>query len=110
AWVARATGNASYHHRGLQIAFGQMMHPQSFAVDWARCDDIVWNSDAKIPSANEDLVTFGQDVLAVADAVVAAARDGLPDNAMGDTPFVVPYGEAFGNHVVLDLGQGRFAT
>lgn len=48
---------------------------------------------------------WGADVLAVADATVATAVDGVAD----DLPQPVAADLASGNHVALDLGAGRFA-
>jgi murein DD-endopeptidase MepM/ murein hydrolase activator NlpD len=47
-------------------------------------------------------------VLAVADARVARVVDGLPEQVPGALPAVIALNEADGNHVILDLGSGRF--
>ena len=49
--------------------------------------------------------------MAVADAVVVATKDGIPENVPGPTSGAVPITleTVGGNHVILDLGGGRFA-
>jgi murein DD-endopeptidase MepM/ murein hydrolase activator NlpD len=57
---------------------------------------------------------YGEQVLAVADGTVVAARDGLPDNiprtAAGfNTALPISMDNAGGNSIVIDLGDGQFA-
>jgi hypothetical protein len=54
---------------------------------------------------NDDYYAFGRPILAPADAVVAEAVDGLPDNVPG----VMDRKHPAGNHVVLDFGNGEYA-
>jgi murein DD-endopeptidase MepM/ murein hydrolase activator NlpD len=54
--------------------------------------------------------TFGQPVYAVADGAVAAAVDRYPDLRVGEKPEEPTPDNAGGNHVVIDIGGGRFAT
>jgi hypothetical protein len=49
-------------------------------------------------------------VLAVADAVVAAVRDTLPEVPRVSARVKHPQDEAAGNYVSLDLSEGRFAV
>ena len=52
-------------------------------------------------------------MLAVADGVIAIAVDGKPDNAPGHVPPLDPASpecQICGNHVVLEMDQGHFAT
>jgi len=60
---------------------------------------------------NRSYLAYGSDVLAVADATVAAVKDGIPENVPGPTSRAVPItlDTIGGNHVVLDLGGGGFA-
>lgn len=53
----------------------------------------------------EDYHCWDRPILAPAAGTVAAAVDGLPDQAIGETDPANPAG----NHVVLDLGNGEFA-
>jgi len=55
--------------------------------------------------------SWGQEVLAVADGVVAEIKDGIPENVMGSAPPIEITLETLpGNYVVLDIGGGRYAT
>jgi murein DD-endopeptidase MepM/ murein hydrolase activator NlpD len=49
--------------------------------------------------------------LAVADGTVVATKDGIPENVPGPTSRAVPITleTVGGNHIILDLGNGRFA-
>ena len=58
-----------------------------------------------------ELKSVGAEALAVADAIVAAIKDGIPENVPGPTSRAVPITleTVGGNYVILDLGQGRYA-
>jgi hypothetical protein len=55
-------------------------------------------------SRNKDYYDWGKPIVAPASAVVAEAVDGVADN----TPGVMNADQPFGNHVVLDCGNGEF--
>lgn len=107
-WIA-ADGccTAPRHVRALQTINGQILGAQRFAIDWERL-----NEENRIvagdPQAVESYVAYGQPVLAVADAHVARVLDGLEQQVPGALPPAIAIEEADGNHVVLDLGDGRF--
>lgn len=109
-WVPHSAGNWSYHRRGLRAMHGEMVHPQRFAADWALAEDAMVSGEGAALPALADYGAFGAPVLAVADATVAAARDGLPDHELVDIPLVISAEDAAGNYVTLDLGHGRYAT
>jgi murein DD-endopeptidase MepM/ murein hydrolase activator NlpD len=71
------------------------------------------NGDRKIfvgdPKDVESYFAYGQNVLAVADAKVIAAVDKYKDQVPGELPPGMTLEEADGNHVVLDLGGGKYA-
>jgi murein DD-endopeptidase MepM/ murein hydrolase activator NlpD len=79
------------HRRVFYAVDGRARLPGRFAIDW------MWagGGDGR-----------GAEVLAVADAVVAAMRNDFPD-AGGGPP--VTLANATGNYVALDLGRGRYA-
>jgi hypothetical protein len=93
--------------RGVQTVNGQILGAQRFAIDWERL-----NEENRIfvgdPEDVESYFAYGQPVLAVADARVARVLDGLEEQVPGALPDVIALEEADGNHVVLDLGDGRF--
>jgi murein DD-endopeptidase MepM/ murein hydrolase activator NlpD len=57
---------------------------------------------------NEDFATWGQPILAPAQGIVAAVREGIPDNVPGETNDdpAVP----MGNFVSIDHGNGEFSV
>ena len=83
---------------------------QRFAIDWLQVgpNGRPVEGDEK---ANEAYSGYGNEVLAVADGVVAATKDGIPENIPGLTSRAVPITleTIGGNHVILDVGGGRFA-
>lgn len=60
------------------------------------------------PYLNESYPIYGQEVVAVRRAVVAAVHDGEPDNTPGQKPPNMTAAKAAGNYVVLDFGWGRY--
>jgi murein DD-endopeptidase MepM/ murein hydrolase activator NlpD len=52
---------------------------------------------------------YGQKVLAVADSTVVSIVDEYKDQVPGKLPSAMTLAEADGNHIVLDLGDDRFA-
>lgn len=95
-------------HRGAVMAFnGRSLIAERFAIDFVQLDaegrDFVGPAD-KV----ESYVGFDAPVYAVADGTVAEATDGAPE-AIPGAPRTTTIESAAGNHVVLDLGEGRFA-
>jgi len=102
----------NHHRRGIFIRDGQLTDSRRLAIDWK----ILRNGKSYEGDehAAASYFAYGRPLLAVADAVVVRAQDGLPDNPPG-------HGAAFhpampvtidtvgGNHVVLDLGDGQYA-
>jgi hypothetical protein len=81
---------------------------QRYAVDWEQLD----NTNRIYVGPRTDLSSYkiyGAEILAVAKAPVVFAVDGLPDQVPGKFPENLPFEEADGNHVILDLGNGNFA-
>jgi hypothetical protein len=92
------------HRTAIYAVDGRARIPGRFAIDWVRLP-----ADGVVPPAPkgrpDDRNGFGANVLAVADATVAAAVDDTVDQ----TPPPIPPEKASGNYVSLDLGAGRFA-
>lgn len=84
------------HRRVVYAVGGQARIPGRFAIDWMRA-----------PGSRDD--GLGAEVLAVADAMVVAARDGVPEPARGAKRPAASLADATGNCVALDLGGGRYA-
>lgn len=110
-WVANnGPGNSSVHRRALIPVGGRVTIPQRFATDWGKrnADGREFQGDQK---DNKSYFSYGADVIAVADAIVVRATDGIPDNVPGFDSRAVPMTPETisGNHVILDLSQGRYA-
>lgn len=111
-WVA-ANGccNPDIVHRGsVQSVNGALYDSQRFAIDWMRLDEqrrLVHGDE----SDAHNYTDYGADVLAVADAKVVSVLNNLDDQIPGrlPEPSTITVETVDGNHVVLDLGGGRFA-
>jgi hypothetical protein len=109
-WVAIYDASWERGHRRVLYAVNGKVHiPGRFAIDWIRLDDKgahVHDDEAK-PA---DWYGYGAGVIAVADATVAATRDDVAEpTSVVAGPSRVPIGDAAGNYVALDLGDGRYA-
>jgi murein DD-endopeptidase MepM/ murein hydrolase activator NlpD len=108
-WVAaNGPANHTHHRRSWLARDGRSYFPERFAIDFIRVvnDRLVDGS----PADNENYFGYGADVLAVADATVAAVVDGIPDNDPANrAPEGLTLETMGGNTVALDLGQGFYA-
>ncbi len=96
------------HRRVFYTQEGRARIPGRFAVDWFKVDTTGRMFDGE-RKALKHWFGYGADVLAVADARVAAALDGRPDRNFGPRPAVHDPMQGSGNYIALDLGDGRFA-
>ena len=111
-WVA-ANGccNPDIVHRGsVQSVNGGLYDSQRFAIDWMRLDEqgrLVHGDESDVRNYTD----YGADVLAVADGRVVSAVNNLDDQIPGrlPDPSTINIETVDGNHVVIDLGGGRFA-
>lgn len=96
------------HRRVYYAVGGRARIPHRFAIDWMKLD-----SAGLVARGDRDEVAnwhgYGAEVLAVADGVIAATRDHLPESRTLSGRPRVPLEESEGNSIVLDLGDGRFA-
>jgi murein DD-endopeptidase MepM/ murein hydrolase activator NlpD len=110
-WIAsNGPGNNSVHRRALTPINGTATIAQRFAIDWTNrgADSNTYAGD---PNQNRSYHAYGAEVLSVADAVVVAAQDSIPENTPGASRAVPITPETIGgNYIVLDLGSGTFAT
>jgi murein DD-endopeptidase MepM/ murein hydrolase activator NlpD len=98
-------------HRGTGLPVnGQIHFAQRFAIDWMQL-----NVDAKF-SHNDgknvtDYADYGAKVIAVADGTVVETLANLDDQVPGDLPDpkTITIDNIDGNHIVLDLGHGKYA-
>jgi Peptidase family M23 len=96
-------------HRFVTNPMNGTLDPsEQFAIDWIKVDGQgkAFRTDGK---RSEDWLCYGVDVLAVADDTVVEAMRDLPDQPPGAAPRSLTIPEIAGNHVILDLGGGRYA-
>ena len=111
-WVAIYDPLLMGGHRTTFITVdGAARIPARFAIDWIRAPATAGGT-AGTPNSEPDRNGFGAHVLAVADAGVAAARDGLPDLPPGvsrpaQSP---PLDEESGNYVILEIAARRYVV
>ena len=109
-WLAaNGPNNRSGHRRAIIPVQGHLAIAQRFAIDWVelKTADSTFTGD---PKDNKNYKAYGADVLAVADATVAATKDGIPENVPGENSRAVPITleTVAGNHIILDLGGGNY--
>jgi murein DD-endopeptidase MepM/ murein hydrolase activator NlpD len=87
---------------------GHAKIPGRFAIDWVKVDE-----RGRTAKGDPDLAArtygYGDAVLAVDDAVVATARDGMDEPAHISQRTTHPLAEDAGNYVALRLPDGHFA-
>lgn len=107
-YLVAASGALSYHRTALMALDCQWHLAQRHAFDL-----MLLTPDYQLvsgpPYLNESYPIYGQEVMAVRPAVVAAVHDGEPDNTPGTKPPNMTAAKAPGNYIVLDLGSGRYA-
>jgi len=96
------------HRRVIYAIDGKARTPGRFAVDWVKLDADGRKSDRSSGLAG-DAYSHGEDVLAVADGVVADVRSALPERRRLGERSDHSLDTGSGNFVSLDLGGGRFA-
>lgn len=86
---------------------GKERVPEHFAIDFIRLDEEgrLFTGDPKVL---ENWWYYGSDVVAAASGKVVEVVDDLPDQVPGELPPGITAAEAAGNHVIIDIGEGRF--
>ncbi len=110
-WLAaNGISNTSVHRRALIPIDGKARIAQRFAIDWIKlgADGRFSHDD---PSKNANWYGYGAEVLAVSSAIVAAIKDGLPENVPNSDrrAVAITLETLGGNYVLLDLGNGHSA-
>jgi murein DD-endopeptidase len=110
--VGDGTGDGLVGHRdSLQVYNGKLVITQRYAIDLMKMGD-----DMRLlhgdQAVNSSWYSYGQELLAVADGVVASTKDGVIENTPGSGAYAVPmtFETAAGNYVVLDIGKGMYAV
>lgn len=109
-WIAgNGPSNSSGHRTTIIPLNGRARIAQRFAIDWVKFGDsgLPYHDDK---TKNENWYGYGQPLHAVADGTVVEVKDGIMENTPLSPTMAVPitYETIAGNHVVLDLGGGRF--
>ncbi|MGA2260276.1 MAG: M23 family metallopeptidase [Acidobacteriota bacterium] len=111
-WAVNGPSNSSEHRRAQVRIDGNPDAPfaQRYAIDWVRLCDGRWMQNQG--RENTDYCGYGADVLAVADAWVAAVKDTIPENKPGENSRSVQMTKEtlLGNYVILDLGEQKYAV
>ncbi len=110
-WLAaNGPGNSSGHRRALIPVDGVPAIAQRYAIDYVMVDT-GFKTFGGDRLKNESYFAEDADALAVGDGVVSAVKDSIPENVPGATSRAVPITleTVGGNHVILDLGNGRYA-
>jgi hypothetical protein len=99
--------SSTRHIRATLAVNGKAYTSQRYAIDWELLDTQgrIYAGDPKDPAS---YFIYGKPVYAVADAKVITAFEGVPDTPPGGLPENMPLTDVDGNHVVLDLGDGRY--
>jgi len=111
-WLAaNGPSNTSVHRRALLVVNGTPHIAQRLAIDWIKLGPggRLAHDDR---SRNENWFAYREDVLSVADGTVIAIKDGIPENVPLTDKRAVPITleTITGNYVVVDIGNGRYAT
>ncbi len=110
-WLAaNGPSNGSGHRRAMIPLDGLPVIAQRFAIDYVLLDT-TFNTHKGDSLDNTKYYAHDLDVLAVADGKVVAVKDGIPENIPGAQSRAVPITleTVGGNHVILDIGGGRYA-
>ena len=99
----------SYHRSATLPINGALRVAERFAIDFVQLNDKDALADGPPPDQLTSYAFFGDEILSVADGTVVAAEDGQPEQVPGKLPDDATIRTAAGNHVVVDIGGGRFA-
>jgi hypothetical protein len=107
-WAAlNGPSNVSGHRRLVLALNGADASAQRFAIDYLKVDS-AGHSYSGDRTKNRSYYDYGTEIHAVADGIVVETKDSIPENVPGVLPPVslVTVG---GNHIVIDIGNQKFA-
>lgn len=96
-------------HRGAVLPVNGALHvAERFAIDFVQLD-----AARRMFTGPKDMFSsygfFGDDILSATAGRVVGKVDNLADTPAGGFPKGITAAQAGGNHVVVDMGRGRFA-
>jgi hypothetical protein len=98
------------HQGARSLTEGSATYPQRFAIDWTYADDngSLTKGDFK---ENENWLTYGIELVAVADGIVVGTKDGIIENEpLSEKMALRITGETIGgNYIMIDIGNGIYA-
>jgi murein DD-endopeptidase MepM/ murein hydrolase activator NlpD len=108
--VGNGCCNAS-PHRGAMLAFDQkLLAAERYAIDWIRSDD---EGRLTFPDENNtkltDFPAYNKPIISVAGGKVVDVVSRYPDVKPGVLDPDLKLEDAGGNHVIVDIGGGRYA-
>lgn len=111
-WAAiRGPANSSGHRISIVTLDGEAAIPQRFAIDWAKLgpDGRLFRGDSTVL---KNWYGYGTPVAAVAAGTVAWTKTDAAEHLAMTlvAPDIIDATEALGNAVILDIGNGRYAT
>ncbi|WP_433034069.1 M23 family metallopeptidase [Actinomycetospora sp. CA-053990] len=98
----------SAHRGAVSPIDGQLFAPERFAIDYVQLDA----AGRMMSGPPTDIASYayvGSDILAVADGPVVGLVGDLPQQPPGANPGGLTLQQYGGNHVVQDIGGGRYA-
>jgi murein DD-endopeptidase MepM/ murein hydrolase activator NlpD len=108
-WAAfNGPSNASGHRRLVLALDGHVASGQRFAIDYLQVDS-TGSSRHGDASDNKNYYAYGTELLAVADGIVVATKDSIPENVPGGRAVPITLVTVGGNYVGIDVGKGRYA-
>lgn len=108
--AANGPSNTSAHRVTVIPVNGHAYAAQRFAIDWVELfpDGKTFQGDAL---DNKNYRIYGHEIHSVADGTVTEIKDGIPQNVPNAKEMAVPITleTLGGNHVIVDIGGGRYA-
>lgn len=107
--IANGSGTIISPHRyTVQATNGRLRPPEYFAIDFVRLDTQKRLYTGDIANV-KNWFSYGSDILSVAPGRVIEVRDDLRDLIPGQPLPVLKADEYPGNHVIVDIGNGKYA-
>ena len=111
-WLAaNGPSNTSVHRRAILFVNGKPKIGQRYAIDWVKlgADGKTFHDDEH---DNRSYYAYDQPIYAAADGIIVNVKDGIAENIPNSGKIAAPIGmdTIAGNHIVEDLGRGRFAA